>query len=281
MIDGRPVGVDRRREGISVVIPTFNVERIMSRCLDALRWADEVNVIDMFSTDGTRGICEQYPNVRLYERRGYIYENVNYGIERASHEWVMRLDSDEVVTPELAQEIQDVVLAKKYAHCAGFYVPSRVFFFGRWIRYGPAFDPRSPVPGEAYRKVIFRRGTAYYRCEREHEDLTSTGEYGHLRNHYLHYSHESISQWISKMNYYTDRDVERVPPERISLDSFKRTKMLYWELHNFYGLYVRRRGYRDGFHGFVVCLLHAWYPIVEQLKLWERKWRAECAPSMR
>ncbi|MBI2217747.1 MAG: glycosyltransferase family 2 protein [Candidatus Rokubacteria bacterium] len=263
------------RKKLSVVIPTFNVEGIIGRCLDALRWADEVNVVDMHSTDGTRAICETYPNVRFYENRGYIYANVNFGVERASYGWVMRLDSDEVVTPELASEIQDVVLTEAHPEYAGFYVPSRVFFFGRWIKYGPAHDPRSPVPGEAYRRLIFRRGTAYYRCEREHEDLTTTGAWGFLRSHYLHYSHESISQWIAKMNYYTDRDVERVDPADIVPRTFYVPRLLYWLTRNFYGLYVARRGYRDGFHGFVVCLLHAWYPIVEELKRWEKKWNWE------
>jgi len=267
------------RKRITVVIPTYNVERIIARCLDALGWADEVNIVDMYSTDRTREICERYPNVRFYQNQDYIYGNVNYGIQRASHPWVMRLDSDEVVTPELAREIQEVVLAERDPRYSGFFVPNRVYFFGRWIRYGPAFDPRSPVPGEAYRKLIFRRGTASYSCEREHEDLTTSGDYGFLRNHYLHYSHESISAWIAKMNYYTDRDVERTPLEGIVLPSFSRIRLLYWLLHNFYGLYIAKHGYRDGFHGFVVCLLNAWYPIIHQLKLWENRWNAENRPA--
>ncbi len=269
------------RKKISVVIPTFNVEKIIGRCLDSLRWADEVNIVDMYSTDGTRGICEWRANVRFYQNQDYIYANMNFGIERASHEWIMRLASDEVITPELAEEIQERVLAETYPEYAGFYAPCRVFFFGRWIKYGPACDRRSRVPGEAYQKLIFRKGTAYYRVEREHEDLTTTGEYGFLKNHYLHYSHESVSQWIGKMNYYTDRDVERVPLDRISLHRFNRVKWFYWFLHNFYGLYVTKRGYKDGFHGFVVCTLHALYPIIEQFKLWEKKWKSEVLPETR
>lgn len=265
---------DRPQKKLSVVIPVFNVEKIIRRCLDALRWADEVNIVDMYSTDATRAICESYPNVRFYQNRGFIFENVNYGIERACHEWIMRLDSDEVVTPELAAEIQEVVLAEKHPGYSGYFVPSRVFFFGKWIKYGPAFDPRSLVPGEPYRRLLFRKGTAYYLCRREHEDLVATGQYEFLANHYLHYSYESISQWISKANYYTDREAEHVSVEKISLDSFNRIKLLYWLFHNFYGLYVRKYGYRDGFHGFVACLLHGFYPILEQLKLWEKKWKS-------
>jgi glycosyltransferase involved in cell wall biosynthesis len=266
------------RKSISVVIPVFNVEKIIGRCLDALKWADEVNIVDMYSSDGTRKVCESYPNVRFYQNKDFILRNVNYGIERASHDWIMRLDSDEVITPNLAAEIQAVVLTERYPQYSGFYVPNRVFFFGKWIRYGPALDTRSPVPGESYRKLIFRKGTAYYLCEHEHEDLITTGEYGFLTNHYLHYSYESIGHWIAKANYYTDREAEHIPAEKISVNPFNRLKLLYWLFHNFYGLYVRKRGYRDGFHGFVVCLLHGFYPILEQLKLWEKKWKAENLP---
>ena len=261
---------------ISVVIPTYNVETIITRCLEALRWADEVNIVDKCSTDRTREICARYPNVRFHEREDSINPNVNYGIERATHEWILRLDGDEVVTPELAAEIQEVVLRERYPHYSGFHVPSRVHFFGKWIKYGPAFQSESQVPGQAYRKTLFRKGTAYYRCEHIHEDITTTGEYGFLKSHYLHYSHDSISQWIGKMNFYTDQDVGRVPMEQISFKPFLRLRLCYWLLHNFYGMYVRRHGHRDGFHGFVVCLLSAWYPIVHQLKLWEKKWKAQC-----
>src|SRR5215212_9456427 len=100
------------RRTLSVVIPTLNVEAIIGRCLEAVRWADEVVIVDMFSTDRTREICEGFPNVRFKQRRDYIFANVTYGMEVAIGDWVMRLDSDEVLTPELAREIQEDVLAK-------------------------------------------------------------------------------------------------------------------------------------------------------------------------
>src|SRR5713101_2099961 len=107
---GRPQARDTAdppepRQTLSVVIPTLNVEAIIARCLEALRWADEVVVVDMFSTDRTREICESYPNVRFLQKQDYIFANVNYGMEAATGDWVMRLDSDEVPTPELAREI--------------------------------------------------------------------------------------------------------------------------------------------------------------------------------
>ena len=82
-------GAAKPLQTLSVVIPTLNVEPIIARCLDALRWADEVVVVDMFSTDRTREICERYPNVRFLQKQDYIFANVNYGMEIATGDWVM------------------------------------------------------------------------------------------------------------------------------------------------------------------------------------------------
>ena len=116
-------GAAKPRQTLSVVIPTFNVEPIIARCLEALRWADEVVVVDMFSTDRTREICERYPNVRFLQKQDYIFANVNYGMEIATGDWVMRLDSDEVPTPELAREIQEEVLARPEVPYTTYWVP--------------------------------------------------------------------------------------------------------------------------------------------------------------
>lgn len=260
---------------ISVIIPTFNVEKIISRCLDALKWADEVVVVDMFSTDRTREICESFPNVSFYQNKDYIFANVNYGIDHAKGDWLMRLDSDEVVTPELAQEIREKVLSLEDDGNSGYWVPSRVYFFGKWIKYGMAYDSRRKGSGYGYRKILFKKGTARYECKREHEDLTVTGEYGCLEHPYDHYSHDSISTWLSKMNYYTDRDTERIEEDiPARLGAFFALKMVLMPVRDFFKLYVQLRGYKDGMHGLVVCLLNSMYAFVDRSKAWEKTWKA-------
>jgi glycosyltransferase involved in cell wall biosynthesis len=263
------------RAAISVVIPILNVEPIIRRCLDALTWADEVLCVDMFSTDKTEEICRSYPNVVFLQNRDYIYANVNFGIDHAKGDWVMRLDSDEVVSPELAAEIQNEVLANPDVPYSGFWVPNKVYFFGKWIRYGVAYDDRfgKDKLGYGFRKILFKRGTARYACRREHEDLTTEGEYGLLRGHYDHFSHRTVSSWLSKMNYYTDKDVERldVLATGFKLASPKRTLIALPTI--FYGYFVRRKGYRDGLYGFIVCALNTLYVLVERCKVWEKHHR--------
>src|SRR5690242_3676391 len=98
-----------RRSTVAVVIPVFNVERIVKPTLESVKWCDEIIIVDMFSTDRTKEICTSYPNCRFFEKKGYIYENVNYGIDQAKSDWIIRLDSDEVVSPELRKSIEEVL----------------------------------------------------------------------------------------------------------------------------------------------------------------------------
>jgi glycosyltransferase involved in cell wall biosynthesis len=269
------------RQTISIVMPTRNVAPILRRALDALAWADEIVIVDSFSTDETPEVARSYPNVRFYQwvrPEGYsIYAKVNYGIDRASGDWIMRLDSDEVVTPALAREIEEVLEDPRCPY-DGFYVPSRTYFFGRWIRYGIAYNTRGinrTTPGHGYRKCLFRRGRARYPDHHVHEEMESTGDWGYLQCHYDHFSHATVSQWIEKMNRYTDIDTARWGFDDPMFRRYHPWKTLAAVSLLFFDHFVRKKGYRDGMHGFMLAGLNAVYLFVERCKMWERLWMQE------
>src|SRR5437016_13512356 len=93
------------KQTVAAVIPTKNVADFIGGALESLRFCDEVIIVDMFSTDDTQKICESYPNVRFFQRQDYIYGNFNFGMEQARSQWIIRLDSDERLSPELQDEI--------------------------------------------------------------------------------------------------------------------------------------------------------------------------------
>ena len=187
------------RQTLSVVIPVYNVADIIGRCLDALTWADEVVVVDMFSTDETEAICRRYANVRFFQNRDYIYANFNYGLDRATGDWILRLDSDEVVSLQLAQEIQEEVLANYLKN-----------------EYPQTVDV-------------------------ERTDVTAPGF--------------------------------RLPRPHRTLLALAKV---------FFDLYIRRKGYRDGVHGFMCCTLNTFYLLVERCKLWEKHaWATQCEELVR
>lgn len=264
---------------ISVVIPTRNVAPILARTLDALAWADEVILVDSFSTDGTLQIAARYPNTRVIQwvqpKVYSIYAKVNHGIDAATCDWVMRLDSDEVVTPGLAEEIVRVVNdpANPYD---GFFIPSRTYFFGKWIRYGIAFNTEGinkSNPGHGYRRCLWKRGMARYPDHHVHEDLEAKGEWGYLTHHYDHFSHATVSQWVEKMNFYTDIDTARWSYDDPMFKHYNAPKTLVAVFLRFWDHYVSKKGYRDGMHGFMLAGLNAIYVFVERCKMWEREWK--------
>src|SRR5947209_7229541 len=94
---------------VTVVIPSRDSASLLVDCLASVDWADEIIVVDMFSTDGTREICAAHHQCRLIERQDYIFANMNHGFSEARGDWIIRLDTDERITPQLAQEIQAVL----------------------------------------------------------------------------------------------------------------------------------------------------------------------------
>lgn len=162
----------------------------------------------------------------------------------------------------------------------GFWVPSRNYFFGRWIRYGIAYNTEGinkTIPGHGYRKTLWKRGMAWYPDRCEHEDLEVKGRWGYLMGHYDHFSHESVSQWIRKMNFYTDVNVARLPMDDPMYKPYRPLKTALAVLLCFWDQYVARKGYRDGMFGFMVAGLNALYIFVERCKMWERAWKEQQA----
>lgn len=261
-----------RRHTVSVVTPIKNVEDRLPRFLDALRWTDEVVLVDQSSTDRTPEIAAAYPNVTYIRSDAFVPVNYNLGQDRARGDWILRLDSDEIPTPELVAEIE-ALLEQDAIPYDGYYVPNRVYFFGKWIRWGMAHDPSGA--GCSFRKSFYRKGAARYPERSYHDDLESTGTWGRLQHPYDHFSHASVSEWIRKMNHYTDGDLENIdvaapgfrspPPARAVLDVPLTFVRLYW----------LNRGYRDGIHGVIVCGLNSLYQFVQKCKIWEKRWRWE------
>lgn len=254
------------REALSVVIPTKNAAHRLRECLESVAWADEIVVVDMFSTDDTAVVCADFPNCRLLEREDYIFGNVNFGFDQATSDWVMRLDSDERITPELAAEIREI-LADPPPGVAGYELWERRIVLGRELTHGAG--------RRHYRKMLFRRGAARYPVRHEHEELETSGTWLRARHGYLHYNYASVAEYLEKTNYYTDEDVPRAtlparPPGA--------GKALLEAARAFYLYVLKWRGYRDGWVGILDGGMRAVYQFTYWMKLRER-WERERAAS--
>ena len=186
---------------VAAVIPTKDVASVIRPTLESLRFCDEVIIVDMFSSDGTRELCESYPNVRFFQRDDYIYGNFNFGLEQARSDWIIRLDSDEVISRELENSIVEVLKSSPEGQPSAYEALCHLYFFGRRLRHGF---------GDQFRTTLFKKGSASYQVRSEHEHLQVTGPVGRLTGHYEHFTNPTVSTWIQKTNYYTDKDVERL-----------------------------------------------------------------------
>jgi glycosyltransferase involved in cell wall biosynthesis len=250
------------RQTLTVVIPTKDVADLIEDCLASVAWADEILVIDMFSTDGTQEICARRERCRVIERDDYIFGNVNHGIDQASSDWILRLDSDERITPELAAEIQ-AILADPPAELIGFRCWERPFVLGHELRHG--FGRRH------HRRLLFRRGAARYAVQREHEDLTSEGAWGTTAHGYIHLNYRSVGQDLRKMDYYVDKDLDRT---ELPAELPRPTRGLIEAARAFYLYYGKHQGFRDGWPGLLDASMRAIYQWVAYAKLRER-WEAQ------
>ena len=181
---------------------------------------------------------------------------------QARSEWIVRIDSDERLSPELQREIRE--LLRTGPACDVYDAPFTSYFLGHPVRYGSAWE-------QPTRKTLFRKGTLVYRVESEHEDLTPVGgrslTYGVLRERYHHFSCPDISTYLRKLDYYSERDFERVDADRVRV--LAPWRLMVAVARYFVHQYVGGRGFRDGYAGFALCALNAVYRLVHELKAWE------------
>jgi (heptosyl)LPS beta-1,4-glucosyltransferase len=221
---------------VSVVVITRNEEANIERCLASVRWAAEVIVVDAESTDRTAEIAGR-SGARVVSREwsGYSAQK-NFGIEQGTHRWVFSLDADEVVTPNLAKEIEETLLVPQY-NAYRLYRPT--FFMGRALHhYG-----RGAEPGHVR---LFRGEAGRFDGRLVHESVRVTGPIGTLRAPLLHYSYPSVRSYLRKIHQYAPLEAQ----ERL-LNGSPRGGRWLRGIGKLGWMLILRRGIMDGPHAWV------------------------------
>lgn len=249
------------RKTVACVIPVKNVEKIIRGAIDSVAFCDEVILVDMFSTDKTKEIAEEYPNVRFFERQSYIYDNFNFGMDEAKSDYIIRLDSDERLSPKLQEEIIKALSETETKEV--YKAPYYSYFLGKPLMHGGKF---------ATREILFKKGVLRYPVKTEHDGFENiTGRdvsHGLFEGPYEHYSCPSIKKYLEKINYYSEKDMERIDANATVFSPFR---IVYAASRYFIRNYFSRGGYKDGYHGFCIALLDAMYFATNFLKIWEKK----------
>ncbi|HOX86578.1 MAG TPA: glycosyltransferase family 2 protein [bacterium] len=241
---------------LSVIVITYNEEKNIAACLESVAWADEIIVVDSKSPDRTVEIARQYTeHVYSTDFMGYA-ANKNFALAHASGDWVLWLDADERVTPELAQEIRHTLDQPSAVH--GYEISRKAFFLGRWIRHCGWY------PGYVLR--LFRRESGRFNDRKVHEGLELSGERRRLHNDLLHFTDMDLEHYFDKFNQYTSLAAEDLAD--------KQRHARLWDLllrptFLFIKMYLFKRGFLDGVQGWMLCLLSSAYVAVKYAKLWE------------
>jgi len=238
---------------LSIVIVAKNEADKIRECLESVRWADEIVVLDSGSTDGTVKICREYTD-KVFETDwpGYGPQQ-NRALEKATGDWILSIDADERVPPELRSEIEQAVKSERYK---GYQIPRSSHFCGKQIRHSgwwPDYTPR-----------LLRRGSGQFSNTLIHGRLEIQGPVGYLKNPLIHYSFDNFEDVLNKMNWFSTDGA------KMHLESGKSSSLLKAVgrgLWTFFRTYVLRAGFLDGRHGFMLAVSNAEGTYYKYIKL--------------
>ena len=246
---------------ISATIVTLNEERNIARAIESLRCADEVVVIDSGSVDQTRELAVRL-GARVIEEhwRGYAAQK-NFAASCACNDWILSLDADEALTPELAAEI--LQLKQQGARFDGYSFPRRAQYLGRWIAHGGWYPDR---------KVrLYDRTKAEWVGAYVHESVRVNGTVGELKSDLLHFTCASLSEHLRTLDRYTTLAADEIAAGGTPVPMLRLVFDPPW---TFFRTYVLRRGFKDGLQGFVIAWMAALYTFMKYAKARLRSTRA-------
>ena len=249
---------------VSVVIIAKNEADNIAGALESVQWIEDVVVVDSGSSDATIEIAKRYTDrvtTRTWE--GYGAQK-NYATGLAAHDWVLSLDADERVSPELAEEIQ--ALMQSAPPMQGYRIPRTTHYLGRWIHSTDWYPDRQ--------LRLYDRRVAQWSARSVHESVRIDGQVGRLRSELYHYSYREVTEHLSRMNRYTTLSATQMMADgrRASwLDLIGHPPLVF--LRN----YVWRRGFQDGLPGLIVSLMNSYYVFCKYAKLWEQQTESERA----
>lgn len=258
---------------ISIAILTFNEQDNIKDCLESVKWADEIILVDEKSSDKTVEIAKKYTkNIILVDHGSatgkthdtMFHKHKQLAIEKCTGDWIFQIDADERVSEELKNEIIQKCHSELCGEAAsllisesGFSVPRKSKIFGKYLEHTGWYPD--------YQVKLFKNGKGRYPCKSVHELIEIDGETGTLKSDLLHEHYKSVEQFIDRMNRYTTNDAEFINKPVVWSDAIK------YPLDEFLKRFFYWEGYKDGLHGLVLSLLMAANRLIVFSKLWEKQ----------
>jgi glycosyltransferase involved in cell wall biosynthesis len=238
---------------ISVFIIAFNEEKIISKCLEKLSWANEIVVVDSGSTDNTISICEAYGAKVIYNKFENFGKQKQFALNQTSNNWVLSLDADEVLSDKLIQEIQDISFSEEVQ---GYLIPRTHVFLDKVFTYGS--ENKKPI------LRLFNKTNGKFIENKVHEVIKVSGKIETLKNEILHYTVFDITTAIQKQVKYSLLSGEFLYEKGKKSSKLKIYIKFPFE---FFRVYFLQRNFLNGYQGFVWSMLASFGSFIKYAKL--------------
>ncbi|HZH69552.1 MAG TPA: glycosyltransferase [Flavobacteriaceae bacterium] len=244
-------------EKLTAIIPTGNEEHNIRGVLESVDFADEIMVVDSYSTDKTVEIAKEFTDFILQRKYEYSASQKNWAIPQATHEWILLVDADERVTPSLKEEIIEILKNPPQDDTVGYWIYRMNHFMGKRVKYS----------GWQNDKVIrlFKKSKCRYEDKMVHAEIIPDGNVKFLKNKFFHNTYVGIDKHITKLNRYASWQ---------SVDYDKKTGMLtpyhfvIKPMWGFFKHYILRQGFRDGVVGLTIAYVQSYSIFMRYVKLW-------------
>jgi glycosyltransferase involved in cell wall biosynthesis len=239
---------------VSVAIITRNEVLNIRRCLDSLKWASEIVIVDQFSEDGTAEAAASYGACVVQEPWHGFAAQKNIAVDHATKPWILSIDADERVTDELRREIESVV--DRDGPEDGFLIARKNYFCGRWIRHGGWYPD--------YSLRLFRKGSGRFEARAVHEKVVVKGKVGYLEHPFEHFTYVSVADYLLRMERYSRLaagEMRRSGKKAVWID------LVFRPLFTFVKMYGIKLGFLDGRAGFFLAVSYSYYTFLKYYRL--------------
>lgn len=237
---------------ISCVIHTFNSEKYLRECLSSVAWCDEIVIVDMHSTDKTLDIAKKFgAKIYMHENVGYADPARAFGLSKCSYDWVLALDSDELIPKQLKDRLLQEIAQDKFNV---FNISRRNFFFGKEL-LGSGWSYKDDLIPRFFKKGFLTYGNEVHNFTKI-SDNAKIGSIIGKDISIIHFNYDSVNQFIRKLNTYTDNEVNST---KYNYKGTPARKIIYHFFREILGRFIYKKGYKDGWLGLYLSFAMAFY----------------------
>ena len=244
---------------ISVVVLTKNEEKNIVDCLESIAWADEIVIIDDYSTDRTLEVIEKldYKKLKIFKRalgQDFAAQR-NFALDKTKFDWVLFLDADEIISKELREEINHYLIDEKNKY-NGFYVPRRDVMWGKMLKHGET--------GSIRLLRLAKKDSGKW-LNRIHEEWRVEGNVSELENYIIHNPHPTISEFLREINFYTSIRAQELFDNDVKTNIWQ---VIFYPKAKFTLNFIFKLGFLDGIEGLIFAIIMSFHSFLVRAKLW-------------